>query len=49
MTAYDIKLENIIAMSPGINPGETVGEGEEASREDYTNHPSTPNLWEQGW
>lgn len=50
-SVYDIETESIIAQSPGINTTSdfNVDNGQEGSREDNTNNPSTPNLWEQGW
>lgn len=50
MSIYHIEAETIIATSPGIDSGITVGEGEDLGRYDNTaNHPSPPNLWEQTW
>ena len=43
MSIYHIEAETIIATSPGIDSGITVGEGEDLGRYDNTaNHPSPP-------
>ena len=50
ISIHDIEVEHIIATSPGIDDNLTVDKGQELGRDDNSsNHPSTPNLWDQAW